>query len=60
MDCGCADSNCIHRQIKPKIFKFKGFQGTQQEYHKTQEKIKEMEEWNNVLDLIEKLDNYGE
>tara|TARA_R110002124_G_scaffold72152_4_gene193215 strand:+ start:2644 stop:2832 length:189 start_codon:yes stop_codon:yes gene_type:complete len=56
MDCRCADADCIHRKTKPKpkIFSLNGFIGTQQEWILQQEKIKEMNDWISIFDMLEK------
>lgn len=54
MNCTCADAECLHRKIQPKIFTLNGFTGTQAEYYKNQEKVKEINEWNEIFNMLEK------
>jgi hypothetical protein len=54
MNCGCAAENCEHKKIQRKIYSFKGwFVGTQNDYHQQQEKIREANEWIEILDMLE-------
>ena len=56
MNCSCADANCEHRKNKKPLHHYaftSGFRGTQQDYHKQQEKVREWNEWNEIFDLLE-------
>ena len=54
MECSCADEDCEHKKQKSPQYAFaSGFKGTQKDYQQQQEKIKELNEWGEIFDMLE-------